>query len=37
MLGRPNIEIADDGRGLDARQLIASAVKKGLIRPETKL
>ncbi|HAZ12242.1 MAG: hypothetical protein A2X86_03305 [Bdellovibrionales bacterium GWA2_49_15] len=36
-VGQVIIEIMDDGRGLDARALVASAVKKGLIRPEAKL
>ncbi len=36
-VGQVVIEVADDGRGLDARKLVASAVKKGLIRPDAKL
>ncbi|MBI2520686.1 MAG: chemotaxis protein CheA [Bdellovibrio sp.] len=36
-VGQINIEITDDGRGLDAHQLVESAIKKGLIRPDAKL
>lgn len=31
------IEITDDGRGMDARKLVAKGIEKGLVRPEEEL